>query len=119
MISQKHRFHGHASLRFVLANGQQARGKSLSIKYTNNPHRHQSRVAIVVSKKVCKHAVDRNRIRRRLYEIIRKQIDEINNKGVFDLAIIVYKADILDKPFNEIEAEVLSCLTKISKDGKM
>lgn len=119
MISQKHRFHGHASLRFVLTNGQQARGKSLSIKYTNNPRRRQSRIAIIVSKKVCKHAVDRNRIRRRLYEIIRKQIDTTKNKGAVDLAVIVYKADILDKPFNEIETEVLSCLTKISKDGKI
>lgn len=45
-------------------------------------------MAVVVSKKVSRSAVVRNRIRRRLYELVRVHESEIT--GPFDLAFIVY-----------------------------
>ena len=74
MLAQKNRFAGHGSLRYVYANGNAVRTQKIVVKFTRNPHRTDSRFAVVVSKKVLKSAVGRNRIRRRVYEIIRKEM---------------------------------------------
>jgi ribonuclease P protein component len=71
MINRKHRFHGRGSLRFVYQHGKVIRSAYGSLKYVHNPRRKDYRVAIVVSRKVSKSAVVRNRIRRRLYECVR------------------------------------------------
>ena len=111
MISQKYRFHGHASLKYLLSHGTIARGRELSIKFVDNRRRHYSRVAIIVSKKVLRHATERNRARRRLYEIMRTRIPEFNQ--TIDLAIIVYRADVLTMSHVELVRSVDKCLTKL------
>lgn len=111
MISQKYRFHGHASLKYLLANGNNIRGSILSIKIVDNNRRRYSRVAIIVSKKVLRHAVDRNRARRRLYEIIRPMIGDFNR--TVDLAVIIYKPNVVNAPHSELVAEVTKCLQKV------
>ena len=111
MISQKYRFHGHASLKYVLANGTIARGKVLSIKFVDNARRHYSRVAIIISKKVLKHAVDRNRARRRLYEIMRQRLLQFNR--VVDVAVMIYQPRVLDMSYDELCLEVDKCLNKL------
>ena len=71
MLASTNRFHGRDSLRFVYRRGQQVRGSQLNLRYICNARRTTFRSAIVVSKKVHKSAVLRNRLRRRIYEIIR------------------------------------------------
>ena len=111
MISQKYRFHGHASLKYLLSHGTIARGRELSIKFVDNRRRHYSRVTIIVSKKVLHHATERNRARRRLYEIMRTRIPKFNR--TIDLAIIVYRADVLTMSHVELVRSVDKCLTKL------
>lgn len=74
MISRSHRFHGYGSLRYVYKNGKVVRGSCCSLKYTTNNRITRYRAAVVVSKKVSKSAVVRNRIRRRVYEIVRESV---------------------------------------------
>ncbi len=71
MIAKAHRFHGYGSLNFVYKNGKTERGPLFAVKSILNPKRSEYRMAVVVSRKVNKSAVARNRIRRRLYEIVR------------------------------------------------
>lgn len=71
MIARVHRFHGYGSLRGVYSRGQTIRSPLISLKYTVRPRNRPYRSAVVVSRKVNKSAVVRNRIRRRIYEIIR------------------------------------------------
>lgn len=111
MISQKYRFHGHASLKYLLSYGTIARGRELSIKFVDNKRRRYSRVAIIVSKKVLRHATERNRARRRLYEIMRTRIPEFNR--TIDLAIIVYRADVLTMSHAELVRTVDKCLARL------
>lgn len=92
MINFKNRFHGHGSLSFVHRKGETLRSKFLSIKFLNNKFRRHSRVAVVISKKNAKTAVLRNRIRRRIYEVIRLEIPKF--KQICDLVIIVNSAEI-------------------------
>ncbi|HET6746710.1 MAG TPA: ribonuclease P protein component [Candidatus Saccharimonadales bacterium] len=101
MLSFQHRFHGHGSLRYVYKNGTAIRSHLFTVKYVSNPHRRHSRFSIVVSKKVYKGAVGRNRIRRRLYEIIRAELPKIER--VHDVAVIVSSSEVMSLPFSELE----------------
>jgi ribonuclease P protein component len=92
MIPSPFRFHGHNSLRYVYANGKAVRSQIATVKWVRNTHRSRPRVSVVVSKKVLKSAVGRNRIRRRLYEYIRLKLPDLPE--VYDIVIIATSPDI-------------------------
>jgi ribonuclease P protein component len=77
MIARTHRFHGYGSLNSVYRSGQTVRGSLLSVRYASRDPRRPYRVAVVVSRKVSKSAVTRNRIRRRVYEAVRRRGEAI------------------------------------------
>lgn len=108
MINFTNRFHGHGSLRFVYKNGQSVRSHFINLKYITNPSRKYSRISVVVSKKIIKSAVKRNRIRRRIYEIIRPLIDDFNN--INDIVFIVLSSEILTMPSNELSKNIKDLL---------
>ncbi len=107
MIAQKFRFHGHASLKYVFTRGQQNRSKFFSVKYVKNPRRRNPRLAVVVSKKIHKSAVKRNRIRRRVYEIARPLL---NDAPAVDVVISVYSAEVLTASHDELTIQLLPML---------
>jgi len=78
------------------------------MKYITNPSRKYSRISVVVSKKIIKSAVKRNRIRRRIYEIIRPLIDDFNN--INDIVFIVLSSEILTMPSNELSNNIKDLL---------
>lgn len=91
MLAQKFRFHGHGSLRYLYKNGTAVRSHLITVKYIHNPRRKQGRFTVVISKKIIKSAVKRNRIRRRLYEIVRVELPKL--KSSHDVAIMVFSAE--------------------------
>ncbi|HEV7951850.1 MAG TPA: ribonuclease P protein component [Candidatus Saccharimonadales bacterium] len=101
MLSFANRFHGHGSLRYVYKNGQAIRSRLITIKYTHNPHRKDSRFAVVVSKKVHKSAVGRNRMRRRIYEIVRQELPNIPR--AHDVAIMIFSSEVITLPNEELK----------------
>ena len=101
MLSFLHRFHGHGSLRYVYKNGQAIRSHLITIKYVANPHRDHSRFAVVVSKKVHKSAVGRNRIRRRVFEVIREEMPKL--KSAHDVAVMVFSSEVISLPHPELK----------------
>ena len=100
MLSFTHRFHGHGSLRYVYKNGDAIRSRLITIKHIHNKHRQHSRFAVVVSKKVHKSAVGRNRIRRRLYEIIRQELPSMT--PAHDVVILVFSNEVIQMPSDEL-----------------
>lgn len=100
MISAKLRFHGHGSLRYLHKNADVYRSKYCVLKIIANPKRKYSRFAVIVSKKTHKSAVGRNRIRRRIYEMIRLEMP--NMIGVNDMAIIVTSGEALTASHQEL-----------------
>lgn len=70
------------------------------------------RVAVVISKKTAKLAVTRNLIRRRIYEIIRKNQHQIN--GSYDIVFTVFSENISTIPSTDLESQILKLL-KASK----
>lgn len=110
MITQAHRFHGRSSLRYVYQRGQTVRAGVIALRYIRNTRENGYRVAVVVSRKVSKSAVVRNRIRRRLYEIVRKSASRIAEP--YDLVFTAYDEGTATVSHAQLEEAVLSSLAK-------
>ena len=104
MIPFTNRFHGHSSLSYVYKNGQAVRNHLVTVKYVLNKHREQPRVAVVISKKTLKSAVRRNRIRRRVYEIVRLRLPDL--KAVYDIAFIVTSSEFINLSYDEMSQQI-------------
>lgn len=115
MISAKLRFHGHGSLRFLHKNAHTYRSRYFAVKVIANPHRKLPRLAAIVSKKTHKSAVGRNRIRRRVYEILRLESPKLN--GVYDIAVIVTSGEVLTADYAELSSSLQSLLAQAGVYG--
>ncbi len=109
MLGGIHRFHGQTSLRAVYQRGSTARASLVSLRFTyrsTGPYR----VAVVVSRKVSKSAVVRNRIRRRIYEIVRRPATPIA-PGT-DLVFTVFSDQIAELADAKLRATINQLLQK-------
>ncbi|MBR2658528.1 ribonuclease P protein component [Candidatus Saccharibacteria bacterium] len=111
MLNKKYRFHSRGGVRYVYQKGKTVRRSKMSLVFVDNT-RGFTRVAVVVSKKVIKSAVGRNRIRRRVYEALRKNFDYLPKKK--DYIFVVYSKGVKDMPFGELE-KMLGELVEESK----
>lgn len=104
MLAQRYRFHGHGSLRFLYKNGQAERSRTITLKHIANPRRNDARVAVVISKKVLKSAVLRNRVRRRVYEIVRQELPKLDRP--YDLVFLIFSGEVLTMPQEELVGQI-------------
>lgn len=97
---------GQKSIRSVLRNGNRVRGKYITLYFLESE---KKRFAVFV-RKVSGGAVQRNKIKRWIREIYRKNKSEIS--GIFDIIIISEKpcSEII---FSEIETETKDLLKRI------
>ena len=108
MLAAKYRFHGRAALKYIFGHGKTYRFKSLSLRIAENPRRQTSRVAVVISKKVIKASPKRNRVRRRIFEVLRNEWGSI--KPGLDIVLSVYDPSILVIDHAELVTEILKAL---------
>jgi ribonuclease P protein component len=80
MLAKKARLTGH-EVREILKSGRLIRTPSISVKYRPGE---QTKVGVVVSKKVAKKAVKRNQLRRAIYDVLGRVLPE-NVQAVFFL----------------------------------
>ncbi|MBR6168505.1 ribonuclease P protein component [Candidatus Saccharibacteria bacterium] len=111
MISKKYRFHSRGGVRYTYQNGKTIRGSKVSLVFADNSRKKQ-RYAVVVSKKILKSAVGRNRIRRRIYEAIRLELSKIQKP--IDCIFIINSKEILDLDFKEIQKILRDLLKEAS-----
>lgn len=104
MISRSHRFHGYGGLRRVYQGGRTARGPLFGVKVLANSRRRGYRAAVVVSRKVNKSAVARNRMRRRLYEATRALAGQLDEP--YDIVITVFNDGVLEAPMTELAGQL-------------
>lgn len=116
MLAQKHRFHGYGSLKGVYSRGQGFRGSLISVKFIGDSSRQNKakayRVAVVVSKKVHKSAVVRNRIRRRLYELVR-MADTQPQPGT-DVIFTVFSEQVAELESAKLKTMIDELLKKVT-----
>ena len=104
MLAKKYRFHRQNDVRRVYTRGESARSGPFGMKYMKQTKPSDSRVAVVVSKKIDKRAVVRNRIRRRVYEIIRNRWDDI--EPGYDIVITVFNVSVADDAHSELDHRI-------------
>lgn len=113
MISVRHRFHGYGGVRAVYQQGKTVRGPLMSLKYMDRGHRKGYRAAVVVSKKVHKSAVARNRIRRRVYEVIRRADPALTSHK--DLVLTVFSHKVADLEAAKLSGQIEDLLARTSR----
>ena len=110
MIAKQHRFHGQRSLSLAYRHGSTVRNQQMSVKFISNRRRSTYRAAIIVSRKVSKLAVDRNRIRRRLYEVIHTHEQDIIEP--YDVILTVFSDQIAELPAPKLTTLVVELLAR-------
>ena len=93
------------------------RGSLMSLHVLTDDRLQIGKAAVVVSKKVDKSAVKRNRIRRRIYEIVRTHQPQLNKPA--GLVFTVYSGEVGTIDAARLEATVLDLLKQahLLKDG--
>lgn len=108
MIAAKYRFHGYGALKFLFGHGKTYRFAILSLRVARNQRREHSRAAVVVSKKVLKAAPKRNQARRRIYEILRANWNNI--LPGHDLLLSVHNPRAIELTHAELTHELQNAL---------
>jgi ribonuclease P protein component len=115
MLARSHRFHGYGSLRRTYSHGQTIRSSLISLRYAPRPAGKPYRVAVVVSRKVNKSAVVRNRIRRRVYEFVR-QSEAV--PPATDLIFTVFSDQVAGLETEQLNSTISELLTKATLQQK-
>lgn len=114
MLASRYRFHSRGGVRATYQRGKSIRTAMMALIFAPNDRGYQ-RFAVVVSKKVLKSAVGRNRIRRRVYEAIRLELPEFGTKQ--DSLFVIYSRAVIDMPFQELRAMVHELLERSLVEG--
>lgn len=102
MLAKKNRLKNKKDIENVFKKGKTKTGKLVFLKIFKN-NLDISRFAFIVSTKISKKAVIRNKIKRQLREIVRKNLSNI--KSGVDIVIIA-KPEIINKYFQIIKKDV-------------
>jgi ribonuclease P protein component len=111
MIGRRYRFHGLGSLNVVYRHGQTIRSQQFAVRYVP-AKRPTSRVAIVVSRKISKSAVVRNRIRRRVYALVQLQLATL--PVPLDIVITVFSDQLAVVDAHSLERSIKEVFRKLS-----
>ncbi len=109
MLAKDYRFHGRRSLAHVYRKGKTVRGSLFSVRYIRRPNGCSYRCAVVVSKKVSKSAVTRNRIRRRIYELCRQHLSA---DAPFDIICSVFSEQVATTSADKLRTEFLQQMSQ-------
>lgn len=110
MLKKENRLRKTKEIEGVLKNGRSFYNSDFTLKVEKN-NLEKNRLCVVISAKVSKKAVDRNKLKRRVRAIFYSQKDELKNG--FDFLFISKKGSDI-KEFSEIKESVLN-LFKIAK----
>lgn len=106
MLPQKYRL-SRDEIDDVMRRGKSLKGRYLAIKYLNES---SVKTAVVVSKKVSKGAIKRNKVKRNIREVVRRFIkeDEISNSHVVIMAL----PEALGVSTDDMSTDLMSILNR-------
>ena len=108
MLPKENRLKKEKEFEAVFKGGRTLRGKSVFLKYLINGT-DQTRVGFVVSKKISKLAVERNKAKRRMRNIVRLKKDNLK-EGLS--IVIISLPPIKGMAYKEIKEDLESLLNK-------
>jgi len=110
VFPQKNRLRHEQDIKTLFLKGKSVFGNVVGLKFRRNEF-FETRFAVIIGTKVSKNAVDRNRIRRKIREVIRVHISEI--ACGYDVGILV-RPEAVKKTKQEIETAVVQVLKRSS-----
>lgn len=108
MLRRSQRLRGGADIQQVFRRGRRARSDVLTVLALLDD-RPEPQCAIAVSKKVSKKAIRRNRMRRKIFSIL-KQHYACLHSGAY---VVVVSRDVVDMPPRVLDQQVRSCLEQM------
>lgn len=110
MISRRYRIGSRDRIKYILEKGHRIQGRFFQLRFLAN-RLEFPRFAIVVAKKSCRTAVERNRVRRRLYEAIRLALPQIS-RTCYDVAVLASNK-IHGAEFSDLKHDIPFLIKKI------
>jgi ribonuclease P protein component len=114
MLPKEHRLRLFKDFKNVLEKGFGLRENGFYVKFVDN-NLLKTRVAVVVSKKQYKKATQRNKIKRKVKEVIRKNLSQI--KEGKDIIIVIFKGLEKEK-INDLQSKIMSIFDKLKLTKK-
>lgn len=108
MVATQHRI-PRAQFPTYFASGKRFHSEYFTVVYTKSI---DFKVSVVVSKKVAKSAVDRNRLRRRAYGVVERFVKDQSMSGVY---IVLYKPGALKAARVGLQGQLAGLLAQIEK----
>lgn len=108
MLAKKFRLTKQKELKEVFQKGRKGFGYLIGIRFLAN-NLENSRITVVVSNKVSKKATRRNRLKRQAREIIRLNLDNLNNS--YDIIVTILPT-ALNKEYEDLEKELMTLFKK-------
>ncbi len=110
MLKKANRIRNNKDFDRIFKTGQSFYGRNLGLKVAPNKEK-INRVAILISAKVSRKAVERNKLRRQLRAIISRELAKL--KDNYDLLIIVFPP-LLEKSFPDKEELIRKALISLN-----
>ncbi len=108
MIEKKFRLK-KAEVEYLLKKGEEERSKLFIIRFKQSEEAN-SQYATVISRKISIKAVERNKIKRHIFESIRTATQPTSSLKI----VLIPKKQIMKATFEEIQEDIMSILKKLS-----
>ena len=113
MLAQIYSLKGEGTIKEILKKGQKQQSDNFGAFFVNRNNNELPRFAFVISKKISKFAVHRNRVKRAMSESVRRNVKLIPRGIEF---VFLAKKSIIEKTTDEIMREVQNFFTKLNFD---
>jgi ribonuclease P protein component len=115
MIASRHRFHSGRHIQHIYAKGAVERGDGFAFRFVVSKN-NTLKLAVVVSKKVAARAVDRNRIRRRVYDALFLAFSMRGPDAVpLEMVCVVFAPYLKDQAFAELLTSMRTAVSTIDE----
>ncbi len=96
-------------MNYLYKNADSYRSKLFAMR-TLRTNKQNPRFAVIVSKKVFKRAYGRNRMRRRIYEIVRSELPQLVPNQ--DTALIIMTSEVMNASHTDLEDNIKQLLSQ-------
>lgn len=111
MLKKINRIQKRSDFVLLREKGQLVSGSLMGMSWLNIGTEEENKFGFVISKRISKKAVERNKIKRLLSESIKNNLNKVKGKG--KLVVFLAKRVMLGKKMEEVEVVVGDMLNKI------